>query len=66
MREYRNKIQSQLPIEELSKGTIKDAIKIEVSRSELETKDSPMVKKLRSKISYTKREFEQISVDAFK
>ena len=50
----------------MSKGTIKDDIKIEVSRNDLESKESPMVKKLRSKISYTKREFEQISVDAFK
>ena len=66
VKEYKTKIKSQLSIEELSKGTIKDNIKIEVSRNDLAKEDSPMVKKLRSKISYTKPEFEQISIDAFK
>ena len=66
VKEYKNKIKNQLSIEELSKGTIKDNIKIEVSRNDLAKEDSPMVKKLRSKISYTKPEFEKMSIDAFK
>ena len=66
VKEYKTKIRSQLSIEELSEGTIKDTIKIEVSRNDLAKEDSPMVKKLRSKLSYSKTEFEKISIDAFK
>ena len=66
VKEYKTKIRSQLSIEELSEGTIKDIIKIEVSRNDLTKEDSPMVKKLRSKLSYSKTEFEKISIDAFK
>ena len=66
LKEYRNKIKNQLSIEELGKGTIKDDIKVETNRDDQAREDSPMLKKLRSKISYSKTEFEQMSIEAFK
>ena len=42
LKDYKNKIKSQLPIEELSKGTIKDNIKIETTRDD-QTRDHPKI-----------------------
>ena len=65
---FKNKIKSQLSIGDLSKGTIKDDIKLGQSRNE-ETffrEDSPTVKRLKNKFTYNRSEFKKISIDTFR
>ena len=57
-----------MTIEELTKGTIKDEIKIASTKCEeiFSTEKSPTAKRLTKKFTYSRSEFKEISMEAFK
>ena len=68
LKNYSDKIKNQLSIEDLTKGTIRDTIKIGHTKSEdtLPREDSPTMKRMKNKFTYSRSEFKKISIDAFK
>ena len=68
LRNFKDKIRNQMTIEELTKGTIKDEIKIASTKFEetLSTEKSPTAKRLTKKFTYSRSEFKEISIEAFK
>ena len=65
---FKNKIKSQLSIEDLTKGTIKDDIKLSYSSNEetFPREDSPTVLRMKNKLTYSRSEFKKISIDTFR
>ena len=65
---FKDKIKNQLPIEELTKGIVKDPIDIKYEKDETPSyKDtSPTVKRLKKNYTYSRSTFKKMSIDAFK
>ena len=65
---FKEEIKNQKPIEELTKGIIKDPINIEYEKDETPSyKDtSPTIQRLKKNYTYSKSEFKKMSIDAFK
>ena len=57
-----------MSIEDLTKGTIKDTIKIGYTKikDKLPKEDSPTMKRVKNKFTYSRSELKKISIDAFK
>ena len=68
LKRFKHKINNQMTIEDLTKGIIKDDIKINNTKVEeiLSKEDSPTAKRLKEKFTYSRSEFKEISIDAFK
>ena len=65
---FRSKINNQVPIEELTKGTIKDPINIKYEKDESSSykNNSPTRKRLKKNYTYSRSTFKKKSIDAFK
>ena len=68
LRNFKIKISNQKSIEELTKGIIKDEIKItNIKEKEVLTKEkSPTAERLTKNFTYSKSKFKEISMEAFK
>ena len=68
LKNFNDKIKNQLSIEDLTKGTIKDNIRIGSTKTEdtLPKEDSPTAKRLKKKFTYSRSEFRKMRIDTFK